>query len=42
MKEAGEKRDASTQGYGKAEELAGKLAGCEGMKQEGAESIKKD
>ncbi|KAG5943226.1 hypothetical protein E4U59_000529 [Claviceps monticola] len=42
MKEAGEKRDASTQGYGKAEELAGKFAGCEGMKQEGAESIKKD
>ncbi|GAB0136646.1 hypothetical protein EsDP_00004941 [Epichloe bromicola] len=42
MKEAGEKRDASTQGYGKAEELAGKLAGCDGMKKEGAESIEKD
>ncbi|KAG6007689.1 hypothetical protein E4U21_005650 [Claviceps maximensis] len=42
MKEAAEKRDASTQGYGKVEELAGKLAGCDGMKQEGAESIKRD
>lgn len=42
MKEAGEKRDAPTQGYGNAEELAGKLAGCDGMKKEGAESIKKD
>ncbi|KAG6030401.1 hypothetical protein E4U41_000106 [Claviceps citrina] len=42
MKAAGEERDASTQGYGKAEELAGKLTGCDGMKKEGAESIKKD
>ncbi|KZZ98885.1 CsbD-like protein [Moelleriella libera RCEF 2490] len=39
MKEAGEKRDAA-QGYGKAEELAGKLTGCEGMKEEGAQSSK--
>ncbi|KAG5928134.1 hypothetical protein E4U42_001194 [Claviceps africana] len=42
MKEAGEKRDASAQGHGKVEELAGKLTGCDGMKQEGAASIKKD
>ncbi|KAK2599144.1 hypothetical protein QQS21_005405 [Conoideocrella luteorostrata] len=42
MKEAGEKRDASTQGYGKAENLAGKLVGCDGMKQEGAASSKSD
>ncbi|KAG5973967.1 hypothetical protein E4U55_000162 [Claviceps digitariae] len=42
MKEAGEKRDASAQGFGKAEELAGKLTGCDGMKQEGAQSVKKD
>ncbi|EFY95901.1 hypothetical protein X797_010895 [Metarhizium robertsii] len=37
MKTAGERRDAS-QGYGKPEELAGKLTGCEGMKKEGSES----
>ncbi|EFY88272.1 hypothetical protein MAC_05745 [Metarhizium acridum CQMa 102] len=37
MKEAGEKRDAS-QGYGKPEELVGKLTGCEGMKKEGSKS----
>lgn len=42
MKEAGEKRDAPTPGYGKAEELVGKLAGCDGMKKEGVESIKKE
>lgn len=41
MKAAGEQRDAS-QGYGKAEEMAGKLTGCDGMKKEGAESSKKD
>ncbi|OAA35547.1 hypothetical protein NOR_07932 [Metarhizium rileyi] len=41
MKTAGEQRDAS-QGYGKAEELAGKLTGCDGMKKEGVESSRKD
>ncbi|KAK1704123.1 uncharacterized protein CLUP02_07283 [Colletotrichum lupini] len=40
MKAAGEQRDASTQGYGKAEEIAGKAFGCEGMKTEGAASKK--
>ncbi|PFH61531.1 hypothetical protein XA68_17108 [Ophiocordyceps unilateralis] len=42
MRKAGEQRDASSQGYGKAEELAGKLAGCEGMEKEGAASTKKE
>ncbi|KAH6610043.1 csbd-like domain-containing [Trichoderma cornu-damae] len=37
MKKAGEKRDAK-QGYGRAEEWAGKLTGCEGMQKEGAAS----
>ncbi|KAK5996771.1 hypothetical protein PT974_02113 [Cladobotryum mycophilum] len=39
MKKAGEKRDP-TQGYGKAEEVAGNLTGCEGMQKEGAASKK--
>lgn len=37
MKKAGEQRDTS-QGYGKVEELAGKVTGCEGMQKEGAAS----
>jgi len=37
MKEAGDQRDPR-QGYGKAEEIAGKLSGCEGMQKEGAAS----
>ncbi|KAM0257358.1 hypothetical protein ACHAQJ_004445 [Trichoderma viride] len=37
MKKAGEKRDPN-QGYGKAEEWAGKLTGCEGMQKEGVAS----
>jgi uncharacterized protein YjbJ (UPF0337 family) len=37
MKKAGEMRDQS-QGYGKAEEVAGNLTGCEGMQKEGAAS----
>ncbi|RFU77252.1 csbd-like domain-containing [Trichoderma arundinaceum] len=37
MKKAGEQRDPN-QGYGKAEEWAGKLTGCEGMQKEGAAS----
>lgn len=38
MKAASEARDAGTQGYGKAEEVAGKVVGCEGMVKEGGES----
>lgn len=41
MKMASEGRDAS-QGYGKAEELAGKATGCEGMEKEGAQSSKQE
>lgn len=41
MKQAGENRDPS-QGYGKAEELAGKATGCEGMEKEGAASKKEE
>jgi uncharacterized protein YjbJ (UPF0337 family) len=40
MKAAGENRNASTQGYGKVEEVAGKITGCEGMQHEGAASKK--
>lgn len=40
MQQAGEQRDSS-QGYGKAEEMAGKMTGCEGMKDEGAQSQNK-
>ncbi|EQK98350.1 hypothetical protein OCS_05935 [Ophiocordyceps sinensis CO18] len=39
MKRAGENRDP-TQGYGKVEELAGKVVGCEGMEKEGSASQK--
>lgn len=42
MKAASEGRDASSQGLGKAEELAGKAVGCEGMVQEGDASAKKE
>lgn len=38
MKAASETRDASSQGYGKAEEVAGKAVGCEGMVKEGGVS----
>lgn len=38
MKAAGEARDATSQGYGKAEEVAGRAVGCEGMVKEGGES----
>ncbi|KAK4454258.1 hypothetical protein QBC34DRAFT_375430 [Podospora aff. communis PSN243] len=41
MKAATETRDPAASGYGKAEELAGKLTGCEGMRQEGAASAAK-
>lgn len=40
MKAAGEARDASKQGYGRLEEMAGNLTGCEGMQHEGAASKK--
>ncbi|KAH8194711.1 hypothetical protein TruAng_011123 [Truncatella angustata] len=40
MKAAGENRDASAQGYGTVEQVAGNLTGCEGMQKEGAESKK--
>ena len=41
MKAAGEQRDPS-QGYGKAEALAGKAFGCEGMEKEGEQSMRKE
>jgi uncharacterized protein YjbJ (UPF0337 family) len=41
MQKASENRDPS-QGYGKVEEMAGNLTGCEGMQKEGAESSKKE
>jgi hypothetical protein len=42
MKAAGEarKQDPAAHGYGKPEEIAGRLAGCEGMEEEGAASKK--
>lgn len=39
MRQAGEQRDAS-QGFGKVEEVAGKVTGCEGMQKEGEQSKK--
>ena len=41
MKDAGARRDPD-QGYGKVEELAGKVTGCEGMEKEGFASKKQD
>jgi hypothetical protein len=38
MKTASANRDPNQSGFGKAEELAGKAVGCEGMEKEGAES----
>jgi uncharacterized protein YjbJ (UPF0337 family) len=40
MKQASADRDPQRDGYGKAEEIAGKLSGCEGMENEGAASKK--
>ncbi|KAI5199060.1 hypothetical protein E4T39_06429 [Aureobasidium subglaciale] len=40
MKAASANRDPATDGYGKVEEVAGKLSGCEGMEKEGAQSKK--
>jgi len=42
MKAASAHRDPAQSGYGKVEEVAGKIAGCEGMEKEGAESAKKE
>ncbi|KJZ71359.1 hypothetical protein HIM_09242 [Hirsutella minnesotensis 3608] len=36
MRRASEHRDPQSQGLGKAEELAGKMVGCEGMEKEGS------
>ncbi len=38
MKQASEGRDPAQSGFGKAEEIAGKITGCEGMQEEGAAS----
>jgi hypothetical protein len=38
MKSASENRDPQKDGYGKAEEIAGKAFACEGMEKEGAAS----
>ncbi|GME23162.1 uncharacterized protein LTHEOB_9173 [Neofusicoccum parvum] len=38
MKQASADRDPASSGYGKAEEIAGRVTGCEGMKEEGAAS----
>ncbi|KAK7420901.1 hypothetical protein QQX98_002465 [Neonectria punicea] len=40
LKKVGEQRDEG-QGYGKAEEVAGKITGCQGMVREGAASSPK-
>ncbi|KAF2189432.1 hypothetical protein K469DRAFT_700618 [Zopfia rhizophila CBS 207.26] len=40
MRGASEQRDHAKQGFGKLEETAGKVVGCEGMQKEGAESKK--
>ncbi|KAK4457809.1 hypothetical protein QBC42DRAFT_32132 [Cladorrhinum samala] len=41
LQAATENRDPQVAGYGKAEEVAGKLTGCDGMKKEGAASAHK-
>lgn len=41
MQAANQNRDPQRDGYGKVEEVAGKLTGCEGMRQEGAASAQK-
>ncbi len=38
MKAASQNRDPNASGFGKAEEMAGKAVGCEGMESEGAQS----
>ena len=41
MQAATENRNPEKDGFGKVEEMAGKLTGCEGMKHEGAASASK-
>jgi len=41
LQAASQNRDPARDGYGKVEEMAGKLTGCEGMRQEGAASAQK-
>jgi len=41
MQAANQNRDPARDGYGQVEEVAGKLTGCEGMRQEGAASKQK-
>ena len=38
MRTAADKRDPAKSGYGHPEEVAGRVAGCEGMKEEGEAS----
>ncbi|KAH6635658.1 hypothetical protein B0J18DRAFT_54788 [Chaetomium sp. MPI-SDFR-AT-0129] len=38
LQAAANQRDPATSGYGRAEEIAGRLTGCEGMRSEGAAS----
>jgi hypothetical protein len=38
MKAASANRNPERDGFGRVEEIAGKLSGCEGMEREGAES----
>lgn len=40
MKQASANRDPERSGYGKVEEVAGKVVGCDGMEEEGAQSKK--
>ncbi|EKG19410.1 hypothetical protein MPH_03273 [Macrophomina phaseolina MS6] len=40
MKQASANRDPANSGYGKVEEVAGRVTGCEGMEKEGAASKK--
>lgn len=41
MKQASADRDPASSGYGRAEEIAGKVTGCEGMREEGAASAER-
>ncbi|KAK0732072.1 hypothetical protein B0H67DRAFT_597759 [Lasiosphaeris hirsuta] len=38
LQAATENRNPETQGYGKAEEIAGRVTGCQGMRNEGVKS----
>ncbi|KAK5134454.1 hypothetical protein LTR08_006501 [Meristemomyces frigidus] len=38
MKQASANRDPQQSGFGKVEEMAGKMTGCEGMEKEGGQS----